>query len=75
MGKFPCPKCLIPKDMLHKLGTPVDEELRRVFRVDDEKRQEKINQARRLIYEQGYVVNSQRVDAILGEESLVPTNV
>lgn len=44
-------------------------------RKDDEERQEKVFEARAIIYEDGYVVNAQKVDEILKDESLVPTVV
>jgi len=44
-------------------------------RKDNIERRAKVEQARALIYEQGYAVNSIHVEALLKEESLVPTVV
>ncbi|KAJ6525271.1 hypothetical protein DFH09DRAFT_1329080 [Mycena vulgaris] len=42
-------------------------------RRDDAARREKVTEARKLIYEAGYVVNSTKVDDLLKSESMVPT--
>ena len=44
-------------------------------RRDTQERRNKIVAARRLIYEQNYVVDTPQVEALLKEESLVPTKV
>ena len=44
-------------------------------RVDDERRQRKITTARSIIYEKKYALDSEAVEKILKEESLVPTLV
>ena len=44
-------------------------------RQDDATRKEKVNQAISLIYDHGYVVNSERVENELKDQSLVPTRV
>jgi len=41
-------------------------------RQDDESRRSKISSARKIIYSQGYAVNSAPVETILKEQSLVP---
>ncbi|KAJ7078763.1 hypothetical protein C8R43DRAFT_1177846 [Mycena crocata] len=63
------------RDMdLPGLGTPKDTAVRvEQVRRDDTARRDKVAEARKLIYEDGYVVNSTKVDDILKEESLVPT--
>ncbi|KAJ7166408.1 hypothetical protein C8R43DRAFT_1162986, partial [Mycena crocata] len=74
MGKCPCPRCKIAKEDLPGLGTPKDTAVRvEQVRRDDTARRDKVAEARKLIYEDGYVVNSTKVDDILKEESLVPT--
>ena len=42
---------------------------------DDKRRQEAVEAARELIYNDGYAVNSAKVEALLSSESLVPTRV
>lgn len=76
MGQCPCPRCKIKKGAIRNLGTPADTTIRREeVRVDDADLREKITNARKLIYERGYVVNSDHVEDLLKPESLVPTIV
>jgi C4-type Zn-finger protein len=76
MGECPCPRCKIKKRDIWKLGTPEDMASRvELKREDDARRQEVVQSARKLIYEDGYVVNSKAVEDILKPESLVPTVV
>jgi hypothetical protein len=44
-------------------------------RVDDEAKRSKVAAARRIIYEANYAVDSDAVEALLKEQSLVPTTV
>jgi anti-sigma28 factor (negative regulator of flagellin synthesis) len=44
-------------------------------RFDNKIRQKKVADARKLIYEKNYAVDSKRVEDLLKEESLVPTDV
>jgi hypothetical protein len=44
-------------------------------RVDNADRKRKVATARRIIYEKNYAVNSEAVERLLKEESLVPTSV
>ncbi|KAF8196232.1 hypothetical protein K438DRAFT_1967951 [Mycena galopus ATCC 62051] len=74
MGKCPCPRCKIVKEDIPNLGTPADAAVRvEQVRCDDAARREKVSQARKYIYEDGYVVNSTKVNDLLKPESLVPT--
>lgn len=76
MGGCPCPRCLIPKHLIPGLGTESDVKWRtESTRKDDAPRREKVEAARELIYNRGYVVNSSRVDELLKAESYVPTEV
>jgi len=50
-------------------------ERKTLARIDDESRRRKINIAREIIYEKNYAVNSEPVEALLKEQSLVPTSV
>lgn len=47
----------------------------RNVRVDDQELRRKVNLARKWIYEEGLGVQSAAVEALLQEESLVPTEV
>ena len=75
-GMRPCPRCLVSKEDIRKLGLSSDRRQRRTnSRVDDLYRQSKITSARRIIYEENYRINSAAVERILKEESLVPNLV
>ncbi|KJA19277.1 hypothetical protein HYPSUDRAFT_99107, partial [Hypholoma sublateritium FD-334 SS-4] len=74
MGNCPCPRCLTPKDLLDQLGTKHDSKQRnRLVRVDNLQYRVKISSARDIIYKQNRSVDSKFVNAILKDESLVPT--
>lgn len=76
MGGCPCPRCLIPKDQIPGLGTESDVKWReQQVRKDDVARRLKVKEARNIIYNKGYVVNSSKVDDLLKAESYVPTEV
>ncbi|KAI0039303.1 hypothetical protein FA95DRAFT_1451096, partial [Auriscalpium vulgare] len=73
-GSCPCPRCLISFDDIPGLGTAADTALRKdSVRYDDGLRRDLVATARDLIYNDGYVVNSTRVDELLKSQSLVPT--
>lgn len=75
-SKCPCPRCLILKEDIHKLGTRSDWKTRdEAQRHDDRAVRYSIKRARELIYKKGYAVNSSRIDGVLGNSSLVPTRV
>ena len=46
-----------------------------VARTDDENRRRVVYSAREIIYKKNYAVNSKPVEALLKQESLVPTEV
>jgi Plavaka transposase len=76
LGGCPCPRCITPKDQFQNVATANDM-LRRdtLSRHDTEDRRSKIMSARRLIYEDQYVVDTPQVEALLKPQSLVPTIV
>ena len=53
----------------------VDKQRRAKSRKCDNQYQVHIETARKIIYEQGYVINSKAVDAVIGSESYTPTRV
>lgn len=55
-----------PKDLLYRTQN---------IRSDDAERRDKILKARDMIHNQGYVVNSAKLDIYLKDQSLVPTEV
>ncbi|KAJ3537255.1 hypothetical protein NM688_g6717 [Phlebia brevispora] len=73
-GKYPCPHCGVTFDDIIQSGTDEDKALRQATaRADNDERKALVKEARDLIYDSGYVVNSDRVDGLLKSRSLVPT--
>lgn len=76
LGMFPCPRCLIPRAEIYKIGTNVDRRKRdELRRTDSIERQDRIKQARKNLYENGYALTAECVDGMLKDGSLVPTKV
>jgi len=76
MGGCPCPRCLIPMESMHLIGTKRDTKQRTTLaRIDNLSRQAKVGSARRLIYESNFAVDCAAVERLLKPESLVPTAV
>jgi hypothetical protein len=76
LGRCPCPRCLIQLSHVHNMGTARDMKQRETHvRVDDENRRRKVDTAREIIYKKNYAVDSGPVEALLQEQSLVPTSV
>ncbi|KIJ64394.1 hypothetical protein HYDPIDRAFT_90003, partial [Hydnomerulius pinastri MD-312] len=74
LGTCPCPRCLIPKSRIQHIATERDILQRKLLRrCDTKERREKVATARRLIYERQYTVDTAQVEALLKDESLVPT--
>jgi hypothetical protein len=75
-GHCPCPRCLIPLSRVQNMGMRQDMTQRKTLaRVDDEDRRQKIDCARKIIYEKNYAVDTENVETLLQPESLVPTSV
>ncbi len=75
-GRCPCPRCLVVFPDINKIGTSEDSDSRhRNARDTVEVQSDLVQQARGIIYDDGYVVNSDRVETLLREHSLVPTVV
>ena len=76
LGHCPCPRCLIEKSNIDRLGTKQDRKQRRNnVRVDNHERQNWIETARKMIFTWGRSVISKAVEMLLGPQSLVPTRV
>ncbi|KAF8834417.1 hypothetical protein BDN67DRAFT_985333 [Paxillus ammoniavirescens] len=72
--EFICICCLIPKDCVHNVASEIDVLQQCILaHSDTEERHEKVAAARKLIYEQQYMVDTPQVEALLKNESLVPT--
>jgi hypothetical protein len=76
LAQCPCPRCLILKSNIPRLGMEVDKKARqKLTRVDSKEIQNKVNHARRLMFEDGINISSVFIDRLLRPHSLVPTRV
>jgi len=72
----PCPRCLLLKSKIPLIGSKTDTRSRlKLVRKDDEARRQKIEAARRLMFEKGVNITSERIEKILRPQSLTPTRV
>ncbi|KZV89662.1 hypothetical protein EXIGLDRAFT_677825 [Exidia glandulosa HHB12029] len=72
-GTCLCPRCLISKPLVPKLGLHADMQRRQSkARIDDENRQRKVRLARDLIFKHGIAVDSTALDPLLKDQSLTP---
>lgn len=75
-GQHPCPHCLITFEDIPKMGTEDDRKLREdLARVDGKLWQDLVKEARRLMYQEGYAINGDKVNDVLKNISGVPTLV
>ena len=75
-GKHPCPRCNVAKEDIAQLGWQIDARTREnKARHDNDEYRWKVDTARDIIYNRHFTVNSEAVETILKEESLVPTKV
>lgn len=77
-GGCPCPRCLVTLSDTSNMGTKRDMNFRQSknqIRVDNLQYRAHVTSARKIIYENNYVVNSVAIDKILKPTSLVPTRV
>jgi hypothetical protein len=76
LGLCLCPRCLVEKKDVSKMGTTSDMATRGDnIRIDDQSRKKKILRARKYIFKRGVGVNGVRIKELLADESLVPTEV
>lgn len=75
-GTYPCPRCLIEKKNIPSLGMVSDIRFRlRTAREDDQEFRDKIDQAHALIYRDKKPFANADVEALLKDQSLVPSKV
>jgi hypothetical protein len=75
-GHCPCPRCLVPMDLTHNMGTRSDMQIRiKSLRRNSLHRQRLIQRARSIIYEDRKAVSNTKVEDLLWPKSLVPTEV
>lgn len=76
LGICSCPRCLVKKDEIPRIGMKSDENIRlKKARIDSEERRGNVKKARNAIYRDGFVVNSNTVNQFLKKESLMSTEV
>ncbi|ETW76907.1 hypothetical protein HETIRDRAFT_328118 [Heterobasidion irregulare TC 32-1] len=74
LAKCLCPRCLVEKNQVYKIGSKLDMRLhKKMARQDDAPRRHAVEVARKIIYKQGYGIESTAVDALLADKSWVPT--
>ncbi|KAI4293623.1 hypothetical protein K525DRAFT_214444, partial [Schizophyllum commune Loenen D] len=72
-GNCPCTRCTVSKDQIRDLGSTTDRDIRTSRqRQDNRECREKVEEARKIIYDQGYAVTSEKVEEKLKAESYVP---
>lgn len=78
-GLCPCPRCLVPKPELDRLGQKKDDKGRitraRTYCADLINVPYLVQSARKSIYEKGFPVASAGIERVLRPLSLVPTTV
>jgi hypothetical protein len=75
-GLYPCPRCLVAKDEIFKIGREDDRRTREESRrTDSIERQGRVEEARKNLYQNGYALSGDHVDGALKNGSLVPTKV
>jgi len=76
LGNCPCPRCLVTKDKIYKLGTKIDQWVRdKKARVDDGARRCLIEGVRKAIFDLGCSISGKVVEGAIKAKSLVPTRV
>jgi hypothetical protein len=76
LGQCPCPRCLVKKVDVPKMGMKSDLRRRdKLQRVDDHSRRHSVARAWSLIFEKGAPVSGTWVNNLLNDKSLVPTRV
>ena len=76
LGKHPCPRCLVPLDSVHDLGTEQDMRWRiEHARHDDSDYRETLATARSNLYDKRYALDGEYVKGLLGGLSLAAAEV
>jgi len=76
LAQCPCPRCLMLKSKIPRIGTKRDTRDRmKLVRIDDDRRRRNVEMVRKWIFEDGTSLTSIAVDRILGPKSLTPTRV
>ncbi|KIK31843.1 hypothetical protein CY34DRAFT_61428, partial [Suillus luteus UH-Slu-Lm8-n1] len=62
LGGCPCPRCLMPKELIHNMGRPLDRRQRETLERNDDRRRLIVSSARTLIYDKNLGVGSAAVE-------------
>jgi hypothetical protein len=72
----PCPRCLVLKSRIPMIGTKTDSKQRiSLARIDSEDSREKVELARKSMFEEGVNITSATIERLLQPTSLVATRV
>jgi hypothetical protein len=75
-GHHPCPRCLIPVWKFRDMGMLRDRKYRnKLGRKDDPPTRRTVADARNAIYQGRYAVDGDKINKILGDQSLAPVAV
>ena len=74
-GAYVCPLCLVKMKDVDLLGKRLDRKVRQQRRIDDERRQHLVQEARTAIFRDGCKIKLARVDNGLKIGSYVPVQV
>ena len=75
LANYPCPRCLTPLPLTHKMGLQEDTSRRNKFRKDDTSRRDTVEKCVKMIYEEGRPVSCKAVEDLMQPESWVPITV
>ncbi|TFK19535.1 hypothetical protein FA15DRAFT_659826 [Coprinopsis marcescibilis] len=74
LGRCGCPKCFTPKSQFQNMGTTAYDKTCSELQNDNAERQKWVEEARKLIFKNGYSPNLAHVDKLLSERSEVPVH-
>ena len=75
-GTHPCPQCIVTINEICAIGQEDDQKRwEELCQRDDTQQQNKVDDAWRSLYDEGYAITGNHVDGLLKEESPIPTKV
>ena len=75
LGNCPCPRCLTPLSLTHRMGLQEDLSRRKKLRKDDATRRDIVEKCVKMIHEKGRPVSCKAVEDLMQPESWVPITV
>ncbi|KAH9834205.1 uncharacterized protein C8Q71DRAFT_797981 [Rhodofomes roseus] len=73
LAQCPCPRCLIKKADILRMGSSSDQQQRQNWRIDGSKLWNIIARVRQWIYRRGYALTSKAITQVLDPMSILPT--